>query len=146
MDIILALMGSLLFAFAGLPVYWFFALFLYSIAVVARCYFTLKRKKYTQILTNRGIRIRQWYTKALDERWHNLVVKNVLGGWIVSHVFIGMYSLIVFILFNTYFDKLMDAERLWVLSGALIIVFILTYLLAKISYRFGPKICNMMNV
>lgn len=146
LDIILAVTGALLFAFAELPVYWFLALAVYSILALLRCCFTLMRKHFADYLKNRDVDVPDWYTKALDEEWNHFPVKKVLAGWIATHYFIYFYSLIVFVIFESNFDNMIPIKRFEFLVIALMGVLFLFYSLSKKSYDLGSKICSWLGV
>jgi len=146
LDILLAMIGALLFFFTALPTLWFLLLSIYSVLVVSRCFFTLLRKQFAEYLRKRNKEIPSWYESSLNREHNRLTVKFVLGGWICSHSFVGIYSFLMFQVFYFIIEPLYVPYRLAAFLIAIVGIIILYLGLAKRSYSWGKKICALMNL
>lgn len=145
-DILLAMMGALLFFFAALPILWFLLLFIYSVLVVSRCFFTLLRKRFAEYLRKWNKEIPSWYENSLSREHNGLTVKFVLGGWICSHGFVGIYSFFMFLMFYFLIEPFYVPYRLAAFLIAIMGIIVVYLGLAERSYFWGKKICALMNL
>jgi hypothetical protein len=139
-DILLSVVGGLLFVSLVVPAYWFLTVALYSALVVFRCYVTLKRAGYWRECG--GQENLRFIPKHICGTYRNprcretepLQVDRMLAGWIFSHAVLFFLALGVYCL--------LIRRPSWTLFfGSLITYFSLYFFaLRSTSYKIGPKL------
>lgn len=140
MDILLSFIGGVfMISSVTLPTLWFFMTFLYSIFVIGRCFFTLRRKHYSKKL---NYSVPDWYDDIFNREFKGLNVTSVLGGWIITHSLIGLFSFLSFIFLFLYFGYISKYQRFLFFLTSISIIGLLYLVLTKRSYEWGNYIAG----
>ena len=122
-------------------------LYIYSILAALRCAASFDRKYFSQLLTNKGEKVPEWYFESLDKK-HNkkYMVKYVLCGWIISNSLIYIFSLFIYIYLTLNFELFSSFNRQLYFILALTFICILYFGISKPSYKIGEKICKWKKI
>jgi hypothetical protein len=97
LDIVLATIGGLMISFALLPTFWFLILSIYSFACILRFCITLRRDHYFRHVEN----LPDFYFKTMEKEHNGMKVKEILIGWIISFLTLGLLGSISFVFLAT---------------------------------------------
>jgi hypothetical protein len=133
LDIVLATVGGLLISFALIPTFWFLVLSIYSCACILRFYITLRRDHYLC-----DFKLPDFYFKTMEREHNGMKVKEILAGWIISFIILGLLGLISFV-----FLVATSIPWYFTIISAYIMVALycgFSFLFGNLSLSFGSKL------